>query len=187
MKGDLSGTVTWSMPEGKLSRSNGKIDLTISSLSIGDGKAKLKGAIALPRMKAGNVRLQAKATRGKLTISKFAAKGRDLLLSSTGHIVLKDIFAQSKVDIFLKFKFTDKYRSKNEKTKALFGAPGSKAPALFEMADPKIKRAKTRDGFYSWRIWGLMRNPRYDPAPRGPSRSRASGRKRSKRWPGAKH
>ena len=40
-------------------------------------------------------------------------------------------------DAQARFKINDAYRSKSDITKSLFGAPGSNAPALFELADPK--------------------------------------------------
>jgi hypothetical protein len=52
-------------------------------------------------------------------------------------------------------------------TKSLFGAPGSSMPALFELADPRIKMSKRADGFYGWHMSGLLKDPRFDPAPAG--------------------
>ena len=57
----------------------------------------------------------------------------------------------------------DGYRNKNEQTKSIFGAPGSKMPALFEM-DPKVSRSKRPDGFYAFHARGSLGRPVFDPA-----------------------
>jgi hypothetical protein len=56
----------------------------------------------------------------------------------------------------VRFRINDVYRAKNDITKSLFGAPGSSAPALFELADPKVKQSKRADGFYSWSARGPL-------------------------------
>jgi len=167
LTGQLSGTLELTMPEGKLSKATGSVDLTIQDLSVGDGKTKIKETIALPRMVVGELKLTCDIAEGRLKVTKLAAGGYDLDFSADGKITLRDKFAESQADLYLKFKFSDKYKAKDEKTKALFGEPGSKAPALFEIADPRIRRSKRPDGFYSWRAWGLMRTLRFDPAPTG--------------------
>jgi hypothetical protein len=49
-------------------------------------------------------------------------------------------------------------------TKSLFGAHGSNVPALFELADPKIKQAKRGDGFYGWTLRGPLSRLEFIPA-----------------------
>lgn len=167
LTGQLSGSLDLSLPEGKLSKSTGSIDMKITDLSVGDGKAKIQDTIALPRMVVGELELSCDIAEGRLNVTKLAAGGYDLDFTGDGKITLRDKFAESQANLYLKFKFSDKYKSKNDKTKALFGVPGSKAPALFEIADPRIRRSKRPDGFYSWRAWGLLRTLRFDPAPTG--------------------
>lgn len=64
--------------------------------------------------------------------------------------------ADSLCDATIRFKINDAYRTKSDVTKSLFGAPGSNAPALFELANPKIKQAKRADGFYGWTLRGPL-------------------------------
>ena len=163
MKGALSGKVDLVLPEGKLSKADGSIELTISNLSVGDGKAKLKDTLALPKLQAGNVELRAEATKGQLTIDKLNAKGKDLELVSSGRIRLRDSFDSSIMELNLRFRFADAYKEKNDTTKGLFGSKGSKAPALFDL-DPKNRRAKRPDGFYAWRASGPVSRIQFNPA-----------------------
>ena len=162
MKGAMSGTMEMVVPEGKYAKADGKIDITISGLEVGDGKAKVLDTIALPRLRAGEVVLQAESTAGRFKIDKFEAKGPDFELIADGKIRLRDPVKSSVAELNLRFKFTDAYKSKNDLTKALFG-DGGKGPALFEM-HPKVKRAKRSDGFYGWRLAGPLSKLDFQPA-----------------------
>lgn len=164
MGGTLDGKIDFVLPEEKLQKANGFLDLTIRDLYVGDGKAKIQGALALPRMNIGDLVLSAEATEGVLKLGKVAAGGRDIELGMDGKLTFRDPLAESIYDMQLRFKLADAYRTRNEVTKSLFGSPDSKVPALFEM-DPKVKQSKRADGFYSWQVSGLFRAPQFLPAP----------------------
>jgi type II secretion system protein N len=154
IEGKLGGTAHIRMPDGKASKGSGSVSLEAKGTAVGDGKAKLKGAIALPRLDIGTVTFAADAKDGVLKISKFLAGGKDLELQGDGRITMRELFVDALCDMQVRFRVNDAYRSKNDMTKSLFGAPGSSAPALFEMADPKVKQSKRPDGFYSWSVRG---------------------------------
>lgn len=179
MSGELNGHVDLTIPEGKLSKADGTIDLTIANLTVADGKAKIKDTIALPKLVVGDLVLKGDVSQGVMRITKFAAAGHDLDFSSDGKVTLRDELSESQADLNFKFKFSDKYKSKDDKTQALFGAPGSSAPALFEIADPKIRQAKRPDGFYAFRAWGLLRSLRFDPAAVSPTPGRSGAGNRA--------
>jgi len=162
--GFLTGKVELKLPEKKLSKGDGSIELEITDLTVGDGKAKIRDTIALPKLNAGKLELVAAAKSGHLNIEKFKAKGPDLELESTGKMRLRDPFATSRADLGLKFMFTDRYKTKDDMTKGLFGEPGSTVPGLFDL-DAKNKRAKQSDGFYSWRVTGAFTSLSFRPAP----------------------
>jgi type II secretion system protein N len=162
--GTSSGTADLEMPEQKLARAKGKIELVISGLSVGDGKAKIRDTIALPKLDAGELVFQAEAEEGRLKIEKLSANGPDLELSADGRIRLRDPFESSLVELSLRFKFTDKYKNKNDMTRGLFGAPGTTIPGIFDL-DPKNRRAKRTDGSYGWRITGPISHLSFEPAP----------------------
>src|SRR5689334_16668854 len=72
--------------------------------------------------------------------------------------------ADSQTDLYLRFKFSDAYRTKSDTTKTLLGDPTSSVPGLIEMQVPKMKRAKRADGFFGWHMHGALKNPRFDPS-----------------------
>ena len=136
MTGTVNGEIDLSLPEGKFARAEGKITLKISGLSVGDGKAKIRDTIALPKLDAGELVLEAEASDGRLKIDKLTAKGPDVELVADGRIRLRDPFDSSLAELNLRFKFSDAYTNKNDMTRGLFGAPGSNIPGLFDL-DPE--------------------------------------------------
>jgi type II secretion system protein N len=170
--GALTGTVELNMPESKLSKASGKIDLKIADLTLGDGKAKIQNALALPKVEAGELVLEAEATEGRLKISKLTATGKHLEVVSDGTIRLRDPLDSSLAELSLRFKFTDAYKTQDDITKGLFGEPGSNL-GLFDL-NPKNKRAKRPDGFYAFRMTGPLAKAEMTPAPLGAAGAGAS-------------
>jgi type II secretion system protein N len=156
--GKLSGTANLDAPEARLSKAEGKLSLKIAELAVGDGKAKIRDTIALPRIDAGELVLEAEVKGGQLKITQFAATGPDLEFNAEGTIRLRDQPENSTLSLTVKFKFTDRYSNKNDLTKSLLGPSG-----LFDL-DPKNKRAKRSDGFYGWRVSGTMGKPVFTPS-----------------------
>ncbi|HLK37124.1 MAG TPA: type II secretion system protein GspN [Polyangiaceae bacterium] len=163
--GRLNGTVRLATPEGKVAKDTGSFSLEIKDMAVGDDKAKIKGAVTLPRINVGTLTFAAEAKEGVLKISKLSAGGKDLDLQGDGRITLRETADDSLCDAQLRFRLSDGYRGKNDVTKSVFGAPGSAAPALFELADPKIKQAKRADGFYSWALRGPLGHLDFAPKP----------------------
>ena len=165
LRGVASGHLELAMPEMKTAKAEGSMDFTIQDLAVGDGKTKIKGQLALPEAKLGSLTLSAEAKDGVLKVSKGSAPGPDLELAiGDAKVSLRDPWADSMLDIYAKFRFSDAYRGKNDITKSLLGAPGSSAPALLDLADPKVKKAKRPDGFYGWHIYGPLKHLKFDPA-----------------------
>ncbi len=175
LEGKLSGNIDLRMPEARLSKAEGKVSLKITDLAFGDGKAKVRDTIALPRVEAGELELIAEATEGRLKIEKLAANGSDVELAADGTIRLREPVDMSLAELSFRFKFADKLKTKNDTTKALFGEPGSSLPGLFDL-DPKNKTAKRPDGFYAYRLTGPLGKLDAQPAPLGSAGGAGPGR-----------
>ncbi|HEY2516212.1 MAG TPA: type II secretion system protein GspN [Polyangiaceae bacterium] len=163
-EGSLDGTVKLSMPDAKASKATGSLSLEAKGLAVGDGKAKLNGLLALPRLQIGDLTMTGEAKDGVLKVSKIAAGGKDVELQGEGRIQVRESLGDSSCDLNVRFKINDAYRAKNDTTKSLFGAPGSTVPGVFELA-PKVKQAKRSDGFYGFRVHGPMSKLDADAAP----------------------
>lgn len=174
LSGKLSGTIDLLMPEEKLSKADGKLNLKVVGLAAGDGKAKIRDTIALPRLEAGDLTLDAEVKTGNMKLTNISANGPDLKLDSEGTLRLRDVFDTSVLNLNLTFKFQDRYTNKSDITKSLFGS-GS-MPGLFDL-DPKMKHAKRPDGSYGWRASGSLAHLNFMPAPNvaGAGGSKPSG------------
>ncbi len=178
LSGAMTGTVDLRLPEGKTALAEGTVDIEITDLKIGDGKSKVRGLLALPTLDAGTLKFKASATQGKVKIDQFEVKGPDLEASADGKIRLREQFALSLIEqLTLTYKFSDKYRDKDDTTRSLLGKPGDPAPALMDM-DPKVKRAKQPDDSYSWRVSGSFAHLVFNPAPAAPKGATPPGPRR---------
>lgn len=176
MSGTVGGTLDFRLPEGKLAKADGTLNLEIVGLSAGDGKAKIRDTIALPKVEAGDLKVVGDASEGQLKFTDFSAKGPDLELVAEGSMRLRDPLTTSLLSMTARFRFTERYTTKSELTKVLFGAPGSSAPGLFDL-DPKNKRAKRPDGFYGYRASGALASPSFTPNPGSASAAKEKGSK----------
>jgi type II secretion system protein N len=164
LKGTATGKLALSSVDGKLSKADGSLDLSIADIVVGDGKTKIQGLIELPAARVGTLTLTAEAKEGVLKVTKLAATGADVELIGDGRITTKEPWNDSQTDLYLRFKFTDAYRTKSDTTKTLLGDPTSPLPGLIEMQVPKMKRAKRPDGFFGWHMHGSLKNPKFDPS-----------------------
>ena len=155
--GAVSGAIELAAPEARLSKAEGKISLKMTGLSVGDGKAKIREIIALPKLDAGTLTLEAEVKSGTVKITQLSGSGPDLELGAEGTIRLRDQPAQSALQLTSEFKFTDRYTNKDDITRALFGPSGA-----FDL-DRKNRAAKRPDGFYSWRVTGTLDKPHFLP------------------------
>lgn len=160
--GELGGKVSLFLPEGQIKKAEGSFDLSIASFTAGDGKAKIRDTIALPKIDCGQLVLKAEVADGRLELEEFSADGKDFELSADGRIRLREPFDKSSLSVGATFKFKEAYTTKNDLTKSLFGAPDSKIPGLFDM-DPTVRKAKGEDGAYHWQVSGLLSRPNFRP------------------------
>jgi type II secretion system protein N len=163
LTGSATGSIVLSIPEGKYANAEGQVQLEIEELAVGDGTTKVRDLVALPTVQVGTLELVASVTKGRVKLEKLAAKGGDLDVSADGRLRLRDPFATSMIEsVDLEFKFSDKYRDKDDTTRSLLGKPGDKVGGVIDM-DPTVKRAKGEDGFYRWRLTGLLAKPSFRP------------------------
>ncbi len=166
--GRLNGTIKLQLPEGKASKGNGAINLEIKDMNAGTQKELTVktplGPFTLPRLKVGNFTVTGEAKDGTMKITKVSASGGDVDVNGEGRVQMREVATDAHLDVNLKFKINDGYRNKNDKTKMLFGAPGSKDKPMLEM-DPRMAKSKSSDGYYSLRIGGTLAKP--DPQPSG--------------------
>jgi type II secretion system protein N len=183
LSGRLSGRIAVDLPENNLMKADGTVELAAEDLVIGDGKAKIQGAIALPELHMGAFTLKAGIVGGRLKLDECVAQGRDVDLTLTGGLRLRKRLEGSLAELDLKFSFSDKYKTQSDLTKALFGQPDSKVPGLFDTVTSSML-TKQEDGSYAARLYGPF--TRLKPKPllgiqKSSANAGASARKRASR------
>ncbi|MET0390806.1 MAG: type II secretion system protein GspN [Polyangiales bacterium] len=152
VKGKARGKVDLRVPA-DLSKSTGSIDLEISGLRISDGKAKLKPpgmpgtGFTLDEIDAGKLKLGIDVKDGVAKLTRCSADGKDLKLAGKGKVTLADPWKRSRPDLDLDLTFSDAYKNKSDRTKAMFELIGMQ---------PDWQRATTPDGTMKIHIGGTF-------------------------------
>ena len=151
LKGKASGTVDLNLPS-DVTKSTGTIKLEIRGLKVGDGKAKVKppgmpGGLTLDEIEAGKLELAIELRDGIAKLTRFSTDGKDLKLGGTGNIRLADPIKRSRPDINLDLTFSDTYKNKSDRTKAMF--------ELLQLR-PEWQRSTTPDGTLHVHVGGTF-------------------------------
>jgi type II secretion system protein N len=170
LAGAVTGAIDLALAE-QAAATQGSVTLRIADLRIGDGKSKVKvpgmaGGLTIDPIDAGALELELAVRDGVATIERMEAKGKDVELSGSGSIRIASQLAQSRADVTLAVKFSDKYKQSSDRTKSAFELLGQ---------NPVVKRATSADGMMRFKLTGSLSNLRSAPAgpvTRGPSKSR---------------
>jgi type II secretion system protein N len=166
MKGTLEGDVDLVLDQ-EVTKSSGTATLTLKKLVIGDGQAKLKvgsmGGLTIDPIDVGDVTIELDVKDGVGKVKKLAANGPDVELDGSGDVRFAEPLSRTRLDLNLRFKFTDAYKNKSSRTQAMF-------TLLEGAAVPQVRAAKTDDGSLAFRITGMLSLPRALPAGRSASR-----------------
>lgn len=158
LKGRATGTLQLSLPA-EANKTTGDLELKISGLRIGDGKAKLvlpglRSGMTLEEVDAGSLDLAIKASNGSAELVRFATDGKDLKIHGDGSIRLANPMRRSRPDVQLELKLSDAYKQKTDRTKALF--------EILAM-QPDWQRATGTDGSLNLHVTGTLQTPRATP------------------------
>jgi type II secretion system protein N len=172
--GDATGNVDVTLSE-KPAETQGDVDLTVERLKLADGKTKVKvpgmaGGLTLETIDAGKLELKLAIKEGVATIERMESKGKDLEMSGSGSIRLSTPFAQSRADITLSVKFDEAYKTRNDRTRAMFD---------LITQNPMIQPALGPDGTMRFKLTGAIGAMRA--APQGGAAGPAGRKPRGKR------
>jgi type II secretion system protein N len=160
IKGKASGSVDLTIPA-EASKSTGSVKLEIKGLHLGDGKAKIKipalgsAGLTVDEIDAGKLELGIQVQDEVATLTRFATDGKDLRLNGKGALRLVEPFKRSRPDITLDLSFSQAFRTKSDRTKAMFEIIGMR---------PEWQRATTPDGTLRVHLGGTLQLPRGGPA-----------------------
>jgi type II secretion system protein N len=151
LKGKASGNVELNLPS-DVTKATGTIKLEIRGLKVGDGKAKIKppgmpGGLTLDEVEAGKLELSIEVRDGIAKLTRLSTDGKDLKLSGNGNVRLAEPLKRSRPDINLELTFSDTYKNKTDRTKAMF--------ELLQLR-PEWQRSTTPDGTMHVHVGGTF-------------------------------
>jgi type II secretion system protein N len=153
LKGKASGTIDLRVPT-DVTKGTGEVKLEIRGLHIGDGKAKIKppgmgagSGLTLDEIDAGKLGLTVDIRDGVANITRFATDGKDLKLAAKGKVHLADPLKRSRPDLDLDLTFSDVYKNKSDRSKAMFEILGMR---------PEWQHATTPDGTMRVHVGGTF-------------------------------
>lgn len=157
-KGILNGEIDLQVSN-EADQTEGVIDLSIDKLSIGDGKAKFKtelmpAGMTVEQINAGDLKAKITVTKGVGKVEQLEAKGKDLELGGWGEIRPRNPLGQTGMDMLIRFKFSEEYRTRNDMNIGLF---------MLLDNDPNMGRAKSKDGWLQYRLRGTLNRIQHRP------------------------
>lgn len=184
LSGSVSGSLNLTPKAGKFAKADGRLSLRLADVVLGapgkNGKLEVQGT-KLPSPQIGQITLEAVATNGLLTFEDLSSRGRDAEFFGEGKIKLHESWGRSQADVFLKFRFSDVYRTSDPAVQGLLGKPGDKFPPAIEVAPRSpFPKAKTDDGFYRFHLHGALSKLDTDPAGTNAKPSSRKNRRRGK-------
>jgi type II secretion system protein N len=168
LSGTAGGTVNVTLEQDP-TKSVGDLALKAVDFHIGDGKHKIKvpglsGGITLEEIDAGTLDLAINLHDGQGDVERFATKnGHDLAADGSGSLRLANPLGRTRLDVLIELKFTDSFKNRNDRTKALF--------SLLQV-NPELRRAVADDGTIGVHLGGTVQALRATPA----SGTRVGGR-----------
>ncbi len=161
-KGTLEGDFDLTLGK-EPAKSNGTVKITFRNMVIGDGVAKVKigsmGGLTIDPVELGDVVIDLDVKDGLGQVKRLRTTGSDVVLEGSGEVRLADPLSRSRLDILLRIKFTDHYKNKSGRTKAMFSL-------LDSNNGPQLRAAKTPDGGLAYRLTGALASARAIPAGR---------------------
>lgn len=125
------------LPEHRLSKAAGKIELSCSGCAAGDGESKLyipggkslaNEGMTLPRIDLGTLTGTFLVEDGKARLEPaLETESEDLKVEVTGRLALRDMFARSQFNMILKVQLTDAFQERSEAVRFMYQGASDKS------------------------------------------------------------
>ncbi len=152
--GTLAGKVELTIPDGAVNQAEGKVELTVDRLTVGDGRAQFMipqfGGVTIEQIRAGNFTFNVNIRRGVATLDRVGSTSNEFALQMDGRIDLRPNLADSAMNLGVRFRLTDAYRNKSEAAGRIL--------TVMDMAPP-LQSARRPDGMFGFRCSGTFARP----------------------------
>jgi type II secretion system protein N len=152
MSGKFDLKLNLAVPKQRLSESKGSLSWECTGCAIGDGKAKLVIAsnpmlaegLGLPKIRLGDFTGKVAIDKGVGRLQSVQFKSPDIEASIEGEIHLDQPVANSRLDLYVRFKLSDSLLRSSEKLRTIM--------------DFTAQMGKRPDGFIGFRMSGTFQN-----------------------------
>ncbi len=145
LKGNLDMNLNLSLNKKETNKSNGSISFSLNSTEIKGGKIM---GFEVPSVNIGELKSEIDIKNGKLKVSNFKGKGKDLEIKLAGDGQLAQNIGRSSLNLNLKLKPAQVFIEKNEKIKTILFGIGS---------------SLDKEGYYNFSIKGTLSSPSFMP------------------------
>ncbi len=158
--GAVSGDIDLTLNDER-ENTNGTVQLAISDLKIGDGRAKLKvrglpgDGVTIAQINAGQVDFRMNVVEGVGTIEQLRGRGEHINLDGEGAVQISRVVRNSVLDLLLRVEFEDAYAESSERAETMM--------SLLRM-HPRIQRASPEPGTLQYAASGPLARITWTPA-----------------------
>ncbi len=149
LAGKVTGRVDLTLSPQDIKESRGTIELALEQGSLGEGTIR---GLSTPAISLGKTQAALEITKGKADIKSFQVRSDDIEASLEGYFLLQKSLQQLSARCKLRFRPSDDFLNRNPKFKDLINLSG-------------INRAKDKDGYFSYSVYGRLDSPQFRPAP----------------------
>lgn len=160
VQGAVSGDIDMTLNDER-ENTHGHVQLAMSGLKIGDGRAKLKirglpgDGVTIAQINAGQVDFRMNVEEGVGTVEQLRGRGEHLNLDGGGAIQVSRIIKNSVLDLLLRVEFEDAYAESSERAETMM--------SLLRM-HPRIQRAAPEPGTLQYAASGPLARITWTPA-----------------------
>lgn len=147
------------LPEQRLSKAEGKIEISCSGCRAGDGESKLfipgaqslaRDGLTLPEVDLGTLTGRFVVEDGKARLDPpITTESEDLKIEVTGRLLLRDVVARSQFNMVLKVQLTEAFQERSEAVRF-----------MYQGASPKSRLDLPEEGL-GFRLEGTLGRPRF--------------------------
>lgn len=161
LRGTFALAIDLTMPEGKWSEANGRMEIHCYSCTIGDGESKLfvpgtaktsmlaKG-VTIPEIDLGTLDGVLQVTDGKAVAEEFGNESDDIRLRISGDILFKDPVGKSQLNLLFKVFVSPTLRSRSDQLDLMVAT-----------ASDKVKMDPPDEGWLGFFLEGNFSNRRF--------------------------
>ncbi len=145
LEGKLSGKMDLSLSPKDIKKTKGTMEISLVQGKIGEGTIK---GLSTPPISLGKTVASLEMDKGKANIKTFSVHSDDIEANLEGYFLLQKQISQLSARCKIRFKPSADFLGRNPKFKDIINLSG-------------LNRAKDKDGFFSYSMYGRLTHPQF--------------------------